>query len=71
MMTDSELQEHIHNIGLLAFLNQLERTFERAYKDTANFDQKIIPMQYSSAYSHIMRLRKAIFPANGDPNGKD
>jgi hypothetical protein len=65
-ITTRELQVHCHNIGLEAFLNQLQEVFNQAADDTADFDYKTISGQYAAAAMAVECLSNELFTARCD-----
>jgi hypothetical protein len=61
-ITTCELQAHCHDVGLEAFLNQLQEVFNRASDDTADFDYKTISDQYAAAAMAIEHLNNDLYP---------
>lgn len=55
------LQEHIHNVGLQKFLEQLEVIFHRAAIDLADFDDIQLAAQYENAEDETRLMKYKIF----------
>lgn len=65
-LSNGTLQAYTHEVGLEAFLRQLEEVFQAAEDDTEDFDVKAISSQYQEAHMSITALREELFPATKD-----
>jgi hypothetical protein len=62
LISDRDLQTHIHHIGLMEFLKQLEEVFSRAHDDLESINHGTISGQYETAKYHITAMREELFP---------